>query len=224
MFLLASSTALAADLVNNYADRKLIEKPSETELSLLHKNEIPSFDRWAWSPYSSELKDLSDYSAYLTIGVTAYFAYDDVFWFDNLMVFSQIMITQSAVAKWTKTITNRYRPFVYDANVSSGKKQERNSQHSFYSMHSSTVFAASTFAYYYHSSLHGQDLTAATLLYTPSVATAILRVVSGNHFVSDVVAGALVGSGISYLICQNYLNKNFNIELGYNSLFINYQF
>lgn len=123
-FLLASSTALAADLVNNYADRLIIEKPTLIDLSKLDENDIPFFDRWALQPYSSKLKDLSDYAAYLTIGLTAFYAYDELDWMDNLMVFSQIMITQSAVAKWTKTLTKRYRPFVYDDDVSIEKNRK----------------------------------------------------------------------------------------------------
>lgn len=221
---MASSTALAADLLNNYADRKIIEKPSFTKLSKLNADDIPFFDRWALQTYSSKLKDVSDYTAYFTVGLAAFYAYDDFYWLDNLMVFSQIMITQSAVTKWTKTLTNRFRPFVYDDSVSIEKKQERNSQHSFYSMHSSTVFAASTFAYFYYFKLHGKNISTAVILYTPSVATAILRVASANHFVSDVVLGAIVGSGISYLICNSYLSNRFKIEISYNSFGLNYKF
>ncbi|MCF7814073.1 MAG: phosphatase PAP2 family protein [Candidatus Cloacimonetes bacterium] len=223
-FLLASSTALAADLLNNYVDRKIIEKPTIDELSKLDEKDIPFFDSWALQSYSTKLKDLSDYTAYLTIGLTAFYAYDDYDWLNNLMVFSQIMITQSAVAKWTKTLSHRYRPFVYDDEVSIEKKQERNSQHSLYSMHSSTVFAASTFAYFYYSKFHGKSISTALILYTPSVATAILRVTSANHFVSDVVFGAIVGTGISYFICNSYLSDSFHVEVGYNSIGLKYKF
>ncbi len=222
--LLHTTAALSLDLLNNYVDRQLLEKPTEFELSQLNKNDIIFIDRWSWQPYSKNLKDFSDYSAYLTLGLVAYYTYDDYFWLDNLMVLSQVLITQSAVTKWTKTLSKRYRPFVYDNEISTEKKQARNSQHSFYSMHSSTTFAASTFAYYYHSKIHGRNIPLALLLYSPAAATAYLRVASGNHFFGDVVVGALVGSGLSYLICQSHLSNRFSVQIGFNTIRMNYKF
>lgn len=219
-----TSTALGMDLLNNYVDRQLIEKPFESQLAELKKNDLNFIDHWSWQPYSKRLKNFSDYSAFLTLGLTAVYAYDDFYWLDNLMVFSQIMITQSAVCKWTKTFSKRYRPFVYDPDVSIEKKQERNTQHSFYSMHASTTFAASTFAYFCYSKLRGKNIPAAVLLYSPAAATAFLRVASGNHFFSDVVVGALAGSAISYFICESYLSDSITINIGINSINLNYEF
>ena len=217
-FLALTSGFLVLDLSNNYLDDKFIDKPSETELDSLNENDVLFFDRIAFQTYSTTLKDWSDYTAIAALGIAAYTAYDQDYWLDNLMVFSEIMIAQSAVAKWTKTLSGRYRPFVYDDDVSYEKRQEYNSQHSFYSMHSSTTFAASTFAYYYHSQNSGRNIPIALLLYSPAVATAFLRVASANHFPSDVVVGAVMGSGISYLICQWHRSDTVIINLGFNSI------
>ena len=223
-FMFRISAALAADLSNNWADRKLTEKPSAAELSQLSKNDVIFFDRIAFQPYSQKLKDFSDYAAYLTLGATAWLAYDEYCWLDNLMVFSEILIVQSAVTKWTKTLSQRYRPFVYQDDVSLEKKQERNSRHSFYSMHSSTAFAAATFGYYYHSQMHGRNLPVALLLYVPAAATACLRVASANHFPSDVVMGAIAGSGISWILCRLHRSDKVFINLGLNSIYLQYRY
>jgi membrane-associated phospholipid phosphatase len=224
VFLLTISTALAADLSNNYADRKLIEKPSISDLAKLDKDNVAFFDQIAFQSYSKKLKDFSDYTAYFTLGTAAWFAFDEQYWLDNLMIYSEVMIVQSAIAKWTKTLTHRYRPFVYDDDVSSAKKQQRNSQHSFYSMHSSTVFAAATFGYYYYSQLYGRNLPLALALYVPAATTAVLRVASANHFPSDVVVGALAGSCISYFICKMHRSDKVFINFGLSSLNLEYRF
>ena len=220
------SSALAVDLSNNYFDRQLIEAPTELELNTFNEDDVPFFDRIGLQPYSAELKDFSDYAAYLTIGSTLYYLYenDKVILLNNLIVFSEIMIAQSAIAKWTKTLTHRYRPFVYDEDVSYDKKRQRNSQHSFYSMHSSTVFSAATCGYYYYSKNYGHNIFIGSLLFGSASATAILRVAAAQHFPSDVIVGAVVGSGVSYAICKYHQDKNLKITFGYNSIDISYRF
>ena len=110
------SSALALDLSNNYFDRQIIEAPTDLELNALNEDDVPFFDKVGLQPYSSTLKDFSDYSAYLTIGSTLFCLYenDRKVLLNNLLVFSEIMIAQSAITKWTKTVSSRYRPFVYD--------------------------------------------------------------------------------------------------------------
>ncbi|MCD4795692.1 MAG: hypothetical protein K8R49_00775, partial [Candidatus Cloacimonetes bacterium] len=111
--LIFMSSALAIDLSNNYFDRQIIKSLSEEEISSLSKDDIPFFDRWIPFSPDAKLKDWSDYSVYLTIGSTLFLVYDEEYFLDNLIVYSEILIAQSAVAKWTKTLTRRKRPFVY---------------------------------------------------------------------------------------------------------------
>jgi membrane-associated phospholipid phosphatase len=134
------------------------------------------------------------------------------------------MLAQSAICKWTKTFSHRFRPFVYDDAISLTKKVQRNSQHSFYSMHSSTVFSAATCGYFYYYQNYGHNILAGSLLFGSASATAILRVASAQHFPSDVIVGAVVGSSISYLICKYHHNKKLKLSFGFNSVDISYKF
>ncbi len=220
------SSVLALDLSNNYFDRQLIKAPTELELNALSQDDVPFFDKIAFQPYSSTLKGYSNYAAYLATGSTIYCLYesDRRVLLNNLLVFSEIMIVQSAIVKWTKTLTHRYRPFVYDEDVSYSKKKQRNSQHSFYSMHSSTVFASATCGYYYYFQKYGHNILIGSLLFGTAGATAILRVAAAQHFPSDVVVGAIVGSGISYVICKYHQNKKLKLSFGYDSIDISYRF
>lgn len=223
-FLTIGALALAADFSNNFVDQQLINTPSAEELSKLDKDDVIFFDRIAFQSYSQKLKDYSDYTVYFTLGTAALIAFDAQYWLDNLIVYCEVMIVQTAITKWTKTLTHRYRPFVYQDDVTLAKKQQRNSQHSFYSMHTSTAFAAATFGYYYYSQLHGRNLPVALLLYLPASATAVLRVASSNHFPSDVVAGAIVGSSVSYFICKFHRSDKIFVNFGLSSLDLEYRF
>ena len=84
------SSALAIDLSNNYFDRQFIVAPTDLELDALNENDVPFFDRIGLQAYSAELKDFSDYSAYLAIGSTLYCLYesDKEVLLNNLIVFS----------------------------------------------------------------------------------------------------------------------------------------
>ncbi|MCF7858643.1 MAG: phosphatase PAP2 family protein [Candidatus Cloacimonetes bacterium] len=223
---LVISAFLALDLSNNYFDRQIISKPTELELSNLNQNDVPFFDKIAFQPYSNKLKDLSDYTAYLTIGTAIYCLYDNdtSTLLDNLIVYAEIMTAQSAIGKWTKTLTKRFRPFVYDPDVDIIKKQQRNSQHSFYSHHSSTVFAAATCSYYRYYQKYGHNYFLASLLFSTASATAILRVASAQHFPSDVVIGALMGSCISFGISKYHNNNKLTIGADFNSIKLEYRF
>jgi hypothetical protein len=193
---------LALDLFNNYYDRNNNFSLNESEIAKILKSNIPAFDRIALRPMSKNMKDYSDYAVYFTVSSALVLTFDKNEFITNGLVFSEILLTQSMICKWTKTITLRKRPYVYDDNVSLAKKQQRNSQHSFYSSHSSTAFSAATYAYFYHTKKNGKNVPLAIFLYGSATATAVFRVLAANHFPSDVVVGALMGTGISYLICE----------------------
>lgn len=218
------SSAILLDLSNNYFDDILIKDFSESEIENLDKDDVPFFDRIAFQPYSQNLKDWSDYTVYFTLGSGLFLAYDKDHFLDNIMVYSEILLVQSAVCKWVKTVSRRARPYVYDDEITPKKRQQDNSRHSFYSSHSSTAFSAATFGYYVYRDRYGDNIPIAVLLYGSASATAVLRVASANHFPSDVFIGAIMGSGISYLICRMNRSDRFNVELGINSIGISYKF
>ncbi len=211
-------------LSNNYFDNNLISKPSEQDINNLDPDKINWFDQIGLVDYSQNLKDISDYTIYANMFVASWLAYKNDNFFDDMLIFSESLIAQDAIGKWTKTLSGRYRPFVYSNSVSMKKKRRPNSQHSFYSLHSSVAFSTATFGYhlYYHN--HGHNLLYATILYATAAGTAALRVVSAQHFPTDVIFGAIMGSSITYLICQSYKNPKVRINVTQNSLGFQYNF
>ncbi|MBT3168877.1 MAG: phosphatase PAP2 family protein [Candidatus Cloacimonetes bacterium] len=196
---------------------------SALNLAKIDKNDIPFFDSSSPTKYDGNLKEWSNNTIYLTMASSAFIIADKNF-VDNFIILGKVLLTQDVITKLSKAATHRKRPFVYDNTVSDATKQSRNAQHSFYSGHSSTAFAAATFGYYYYSQKYGKNAWIATLLFGGASATAYLRVASAQHFPSDVTIGAIAGSAISYGICKYHQSDNFNVSVSLNQVNFCYEF
>lgn len=76
---------------------------------------------------------------------------------------------------------------------------------SFYSGHASSAFALAT-SWYMLSQERGDSPWLAYAGFAGATAISTLRVAAGKHYPSDVIIGALVGTGLGYLITQRHLN------------------
>lgn len=96
-----------------------------------------------------------------------------------------------------KLLAHRPRPYSYLALRPTDDPRDRFV--SFYSQHSSMAFsAASAGAYLFSESVADRNsrLMLWSLEFTLAAATATLRVRAGRHYPSDVIVGALIGTGI----------------------------
>jgi membrane-associated phospholipid phosphatase len=113
-----------------------------------------------------------------------------------------------------ETIKNsiaRYRPYCYFGDVPSGKTTDY--YKSFPSRHTafafiSASFLTSTFFTEYPNS-HWK-LPISVFSYSIAAVVGLNRIFSGNHFISDVLAGAALGSIFGYLVPYLHLKKNQN--------------
>ncbi len=100
-----------------------------------------------------------------------------------------------------KSVVFRYRPYAYSAAPAAFANPDI--VNSFPSNHTTLAFASAIFAGYVFDSSHpdspyrwavwGAGLSLATT-------TAVLRVLSGDHFLSDVVAGAALGAACGFIV------------------------
>lgn len=206
------------DLGNNYIKDIYREKLTKEDVLTLSSKDIPFFDRWISFKPDKKLKDLSDYSYIGLLGTGLAISSNSSNLKSNVMTLSQILLAQSAVGKWVKTITARKRPYVYD------KSTIRKNQNSFYSLHTSGAFAIATFSYYHYMKSKGRNYYFAALFYGGALLTASLRVASAQHFPSDVAVGAAAGSLIAYLFCKHYENSSWQLSVNSNYLGLNFSF
>jgi len=107
-----------------------------------------------------------------------------------------------AATDWVKVAVRRKRPVLYTAGAGAAAG-DPNSQRSFPSGHASMAFAAATtyltMARREHLPHRGRN---AVLLYVGAVGVSALRVSAGKHFPTDVLGGAVLGTGIGWLAAK----------------------
>lgn len=176
----------------------------------------------------------------------------DVFWFGSHVFpfiflsgektrseFGKIMVLYSEAASInlgltviTKSLTGRYRPYVYNPKVSEELKLSRNAKTSFFSGHASmtalnSFFAAKVFSDYYPESKWKPVVWGAAAV-IPGI-TGYLRVEAGKHFPTDVLTGYAVGASLGILIPhlhrnRMFRNENLNMSVGFNSAYLSLKF
>ncbi len=122
-----------------------------------------------------------------------------------LAMYGETLLLANGVAHTISAAVDRYRPFVYnnDPDIPESKKLSVNAKHSFPSSHTSNAFASAVFLSRIHSKLH-PDSRARRWVWAGSLGTAAtigwLRYEAGRHYRTDVIAGAVFGSLIGYLV------------------------
>lgn len=119
------------------------------------------------------------------------------------VMYLETMSLTLAATGWTKRLVLRPRPFNYDPAVALSEKMTRNARFSFFSGHTSTTAAACFFTAAVWSKYNQESkwkVPVWALAVTLPAVTGFLRVQSGKHFYTDVIAGYAVGAGMGVLI------------------------
>ena len=122
-------------------------------------------------------------------------------------VFVTCLFCSNGVYRILKTLAGRIRPYMYFANPSAAGIEEYDFCRSWPSGHSAIVFFAAAylllwFIVRHKDSKFKKPLVAAEFLIC--AATMILRMLSGNHFLTDILSGAAIGfatSAAAFLAC-----------------------
>lgn len=113
-----------------------------------------------------------------------------------------------------KHLVPRNRPYTYFDNAP--LKELSDWAKSFPSGHSAYAFAAATFTSYVFCKYNPDSKAKIPVCigsYALAVGTSYLRIASGNHFPTDVIAGALIGTTIGYAVpAIHHLLAKKNIE------------
>lgn len=115
---------------------------------------------------------------------------------EDIVVMGQSVLVAGAMTEIVKLSAQRPRPFVYDQPAGAATEDPKNYL-SFFSAHTSTVFAATmsyatTFAFRHPGS--SMTYVAYGAAFALGATTGALRIAGGMHFPTDVLAGAVVGT------------------------------
>ena len=113
------------------------------------------------------------------------------------------MLFMQGCKNMIKGLTRRHRPYMYQDPAPAEAAAERDRYLSFPSGHSAAAFTAATFAATVYWAMNPESvwrLPVAVTAYALAGATAALRVLAGQHFITDVAAGALLGIAAGFLV------------------------
>jgi len=178
------------------------------QIDALNPDDIPDLDRGAtqlWSPAAANASDILVYSllaapVLLMVGGPGSKQPKTV-----ASVYGQTLLLSNGLALLLKNAILRTRPYVYndDQQVPLQMKECADARRSFPSQHASNAFTAAVFLSSVFSQLNpdsrakgwvwGGSLSAASL-------TGCLRYRAGHHFLTDILAGALLGATVGYLV------------------------
>lgn len=168
------------------------------------KSEVNSFDRPFMNAYSKPL----DYTATgleLASLMTPLFlipAPTQDYW--KLGVeYAETIVFAWGAKELAKHCVTRYRPYMYFEGAPQDAIADGDYKDSFFSGHATLSFAAASFTTYqaltYFPNSPYKWITIG-ISYALCTTTAVLRLASGNHFMTDVLCGAVVGTALGFFI------------------------
>ena len=170
----------------------------------LDKNTVNPFDRFTMQPYSKSLAIASDIAAFSTAATAAtMLALPSSEYFTVGVIYAETVGLTFGINEILKRAVPRERPYLYFEGYPEEDLKNGDYNESFCSRHTSVAFSIAAansyiFSKYYPDSEWKIPVIAAS--YSLATITGILRVASGEHFASDVLVGALLGTAIGYAV------------------------
>ncbi len=165
---------------------------------------VNGFDRWAMRPYSQGLDDAGTAAQLLTMASpTVLAATDPGNWLTVGVMYAQSVMLTCGLKNTLKGLVDRNRPYMYFDDPSEEGLESGDRLNSFPSGHTAyafngAVFTSLVFTRCFPDSPWKTPVIAGSM--GLAVTTAVLRIESGNHFLSDVLAGAAIGGLSGFLI------------------------
>ena len=176
------------------------------EVNALSPEDVNGFDRPATKNYSPEASDVSTGLEFVLLASPCLLLLDgDVR--DDITTFGAMYFEMATLAivipQIAKNTVDRPRPLAYNAGAPMSERTDPDARKSMFSAHTTFAFASAVFlstvcSDYFPGSSWTPFVWAGSL--SAATAVGILRVTSGQHFPTDVIIGAVVGSGIGFLV------------------------
>lgn len=205
--------------------------------------DINGIDRWAAGKSSERISSISD------IPFGASFAAPVAMLIDGdindytgqvLLLYLESLATTATLYTMTVGIVNRSRPYVYDdsGETSMSRRLSANGQRSFFAGHVAASATGTFFAAKIYNDFH-PDSPAVPWVWagaaTIPAAVAYLRIEAGQHFLTDVTVGYVIGAAVGILVPELHKKKNRKLDISptsginatgnqYTGLSLRYQF
>lgn len=213
------------------------KKPlTNDKLDQLNKEDIWFVDRWSAGNYDEEASTRSDIPLYTSLAIPFLFSLNKetrTHGGQLSVMYVEAVSLSLATFTMSSALVEKSRPKVYNTTLSLDERLESNNQRSFFSGHvvaaaASTFFAAQVYADFFPDSKAKPYIWAGAAI-LPAI-VGYYRVKGGNHFLSDIIVGYVIGAASGILVPYLHKRTNTNLkitpEIGiqYQGLGIHYTF
>ena len=179
-------------------------KKNEFDPQSLNKADIPGLEQFFMRPYSKPLHIVGTGTMALAIATPALFAIMPANeWLTIGTMYVETMLFAYGIKEWTKLLVYRARPYMYFDDYPQNKLEDGDWNCSFPSGHTTMAFAGAAFT----TMVFCQCFPDSNLKYVVAggafgiaAVTGALRMASGNHFLTDVLVGAAIGTACGFIV------------------------
>lgn len=225
------STGLVLNIADIVLDNVFTFKNQDYKNQNFYMEDVNSFDKWAMQPYSESLDTFSNITLGLALAsplvmisapATEYFTIGTMF--------AESILIANGLKNLGKTFFYRARPYMYYENPPMEKIEENDWNKSFPSGHTTLAFTGAAFTSFVFSTYYKDSqwkLPVILSSYVFALSTGIFRICSGNHFFTDVLIGAVIGTSTGFLVPWLHTlntNKNVNLSIAGNTVLVKLNF
>jgi membrane-associated phospholipid phosphatase len=192
--------------ITTLATNKHLPGLTVEEVNALSPANVNAFDRPATSNYAPQASDIStavQYTLFVSPGALLFDhdVSDDITTVGTMYL--EAVVFAATTTQIAKNLVDRPRPYAYNLVAPLSERTAPDARRSMFSGHTtfafaSAVFLSTVYSDFFPGSSWSPYIWAGSL--SGAAAVAIMRVTSGQHFPTDILIGAGVGSGIGYLI------------------------
>ena len=190
------------------------DKSSVEKILSLDKNNIPSFDRKGVDVYHPKADETGDMVFYSSMPLPILLMLDKKIRQDGFKIaflYLESMAITGLLYTGSVYFNDRYRPYAYNEDVPMDQRTRGGAKNSFFGGHTALVGTSTFFIakvlndYHPDSKVKWIPFTLAGLA---TGTTALMRYRGGQHFISDLVIGTIVGTLTGILVPHVHKNKD----------------
>ena len=181
----------------------------------LNKSDIAGLEQIFMRPYSKPLHIVGTGTMVLAMATPAVFGtMPSNEWMTIGTMYLETLLIANGIKEWTKLLVYRPRPYMYFDGYPQDKVDDGDWNCSFPSGHTTLAFAGAAFTTMVFCQCFPESkwkYAVAGGAFGIAAATGALRMASGNHFLTDVLVGAAIGTvcgfAVPYMHTQTFYGK-----------------